>query len=98
MGYKDSIKGLKETLNSLLTADNTEQITKAVSVIDELEKIHDNDEKEKVALKDRIVDIVRNTSFKDDGTGGKSEKLTDEPKDLDESIKENVANIIKNRK
>ena len=97
MGYKDSIKGLKETLNSLLTADNTEQITKAVSVIDELEKIHDDDEKEKVALKDRIVDIVRNTSFKDE-KGGTPEKLVEEPKDLDESIKENVANIIKNRK
>lgn len=95
--HEDSIKNLKDTLNSLLNADNTEQITKAVSELDELAKIHADDEKEKVELKDRIVNLVRNTSFKDE-KGGTQEKLVEEPKDLDESIKENVANIIKNRK
>lgn len=95
--HEDSIKNLKDTLNSLLNADNTETITKAVSELDELEKIHADDEKEKVELKDRIVNLVRNTSFKDE-KGGTPQKLVEEPKDMDASIKENVANIIKNRK
>ena len=96
--YEESIANLKAKLNSLLTAENTETITKAVSELDELAKIHADDEKEKVSLKDRIVDIVRNTSFKDDVKGGASDRLTDEPKDMEVSIRENVANIIKNRK
>ena len=96
--HEDSIKNLKETLNSLLTAENTDTITKAVSELDELAKIHADDEKEKVELKDRIVNLVRNTSFKDEGGKDSPDKLTPEVKTIEKAIEDNVAKIIKERK
>ena len=97
MDYSEAINNLKESLKSLMTAENTEQITKAVSQVDELEKLHANDTKEITSLKDRIVEVVKNTSFKDVSKDNPN-KLLDEPMDMEKSIKENVAKIIKERK
>lgn len=97
MDYRDRTKTLKDLLNSLLTADNTDTITRAVSELDELEKIHESDETEKLHLKDRIVDIVKNTSFKEENKVSES-KLVEEPKDIDTALSENLAQIIKNRR
>ena len=97
MDYSEAINNLKESLKSLMTAENTEQITKAVSQVDELEKLHADDTKEITSLKDRIVEVVKNTSFKDVPKDNPN-KLVDEPMDMEKSIKENVAKIIKERK
>ena len=99
MDYKDNVNNLKDTLKSLLTDENTDIITKAVSQVDELTKIHEEDSNQITHLKDRIVDIVKNTSFKDvSQESTQNQKLVNEPKDIETALKENVANIIKNRK
>ena len=98
MDYKENVNNLKETLKSLLTDENTDVITKAVSQVDDLAKLHEEDSTQITHLKDRIVDIVKNTSFKDVSSDNKPDKLVDEPMDLDKALEENLAKIIKERK
>ena len=95
--YGELIKNLKDNLNSLLTADNTELITQAVSELDELSKLGDDKDKEILGLKDRIVDIVKNTSFAENP---KSEEkhLVEEPKDIDKAFEDGIAKIQENRR
>lgn len=95
--YGELIKNLKDNLNSLLTADNTDLITQAVSELDELSKLGDDKDKEILGLKDRIVDIVKNTSFAENP---KSEEkhLIEEPKDIDKAFEDGIAKIQENRR
>lgn len=97
MDYKEKIASLKENLNSLLTAENTDTITKAVSQLEEIEKIHESDNAEKQELKNRIVDIVKNTSFKDVKDGN---KIDEHPQvvDVDVAISQAINKIKENRR
>lgn len=95
--YGELVKSLKDNLNSLLTADNTDKITQAVSDLDELTKLNDDKDKEILGLKDRIVEVVKNTSFADKPKN-EDKHLIEEPKDLDKAFEDGLAKIQENRR
>lgn len=96
MTFKEKCQALKGSLKELLTADNTDQITKAVSEIDSMESLYEESEKEKQSLKDKMIDIVKNTSFSEKSPS--SDKTLLEKKSVDEALKDGLAKIISNDK
>lgn len=65
MSFEEYLSSLKKRLESLMTADNTETITSAVKDLDELNKLHGETTNEVSSLKNKIVDIVKGTTFHD---------------------------------
>lgn len=94
--YDEICNNLKQQLESLLNADNTEQITKAVASLDELSKEHEATAVENSNLKNKIVDIVKGTTFKEQS----KETNPLEPEralSLDEALKQAEKQILENR-
>lgn len=58
------IQEMKESLKTMLNADNVEQITALDKQLDKIDEAVDGKDKEITGLKDKIVDYVKNTSFK----------------------------------
>ena len=84
------IQKIKDGLKELLTADNTEQIT---SLDKELDKVLDESKQkdsEIKSLKDKVVDIVKSTSFKS-ATNPSDDDIAPEHKELDDVLMEELA-------
>ena len=81
--FTDTIMKLKDGLKELLTAENTEAITSLDKELDTLVETHETSEKQLQEVKDKLVDVVKNTSFK-----GAPEDVTktEEPLTIDEAI------------
>lgn len=94
--YQDTINSLKDQLQNLLTAENTDTITKAVSTIDELEKIHQETVGENSNLKNKIVEIVKGTTFKQQS---ESKELPDDSVlTVEEACRQAEKELLQNRK
>lgn len=94
--YEELLNSLKDQLKNMVTADNTETITKAVGIIDELGKVHKEALDENSKLKDKIVDIVKGTTFKD-SLEGKAQG-EDTPLTFEEACKQAEKEILEKRK
>lgn len=95
--YKTIYNDLKNQLQSLLTADNTEAITKAVSSLDELSKEHESALTENSNLKNKIVEIVKGTTFKSQSDEAK-EHEDQEPLSFEEACKQADKELLENRR
>ena len=90
----EELNYLRSKLKDMLNADNTEAITDLSKHIDALENEAKAQETKVSELKDKLVDYVKNTSFK----GAPEETIEDEHKSLDDILQENLAKIVNNRK
>lgn len=94
--YDELMTQAREELKNLLTADNSEQITKVVATLDELANAHKQTTDENSNLKNKIVDIVKGTTFEKQS----EETGSFEPQralSLDEALKQAEKEILKNR-
>ncbi|MBR2557471.1 MAG: hypothetical protein IKE95_03730 [Methanobrevibacter sp.] len=94
--FDEKMNNIKEQLKSLLTADNTEQITKAVASLDELSTEHNATVNENSNLKNKIVEIVKGTTFKEQSKETNSLEPEREVS-LDEALKQAEQKILQER-
>ena len=92
--FEELYNNLKSQLEEMLTADNTDTITNLVKGLDEIKEQHNAQEEEMKGLKDKMVDIVRNTTFSKEPPKLDSE----EPKSIDDVLQEQLNKIIEKRK
>ena len=94
--FYEKMNNIKEQLKSLLTADNTEQITKAVASLDELSNEYQASVNENSNLKNKIVEIVKGTTFKEQSK--ETDSLEPEREvSLDEALKQAEQKILQER-
>ena len=94
--YDELMAQAREELKNLLTADNSEQITKVVATLDELANTHKQTTDENSNLKNKIVDIVKGTTFErqsEDANAYEPQKALS----VDEALEQATKEILKNR-
>lgn len=91
--YNEIHESAKDLLKQNLTADNSEVITLLSTKLDELEQEHEKLEEEISQLKDKYVENIKATTFKD----APKDEVLDEPKSLDDAIADSVNKIINER-
>lgn len=91
--FEEKYNAFKEFLKGSLSADNVDFITNLTTQLEELKTEHKAVEEENNSLKDKIVDYVKNTTFKEP-----PKEIQDNDKSIDELLDEGIENIIKNRK
>lgn len=91
--FEEKYNEFKEFLKGSLSADNVDFITNLSTHLEELNTEHKAVEEENGKLKDKIVEYVKGTTFKEPP---KEEIDTD--KSIDELLEEGIDNILKNRK
>ena len=90
----DELNNLRSKVKDMVTADNTEAIAELTSHIDTLENEFKEQDKKMSEYKDKIVDIVKSTSFKEKP----KDDIIEEHKSLDDIMADNLDKIIKARK
>lgn len=91
--YSKLSDSFKELLKKNLTAENADMITQMSTKLDELNKEHEKTVEENSSLKNKIVDYVKNTTFKE-----QPKEDFDEPKSVDDVLADSVNKIISERK
>ena len=96
--WKDILTETKSQLKALLNDKSSqEQITAITSLdkyLDNLNEVYNQKEEEVNSLKDNLIDMVKNTSFKVDNSS--SDDIIDQnPKSMDEILKEELEKIAK---
>lgn len=89
--FEEIINELNESLKSVLTADNSETMVKISDNLNELKERNNFLEGENLKLKDKIVDVIGNTHFKEQPIN----ENQDEPLSLDEAINKELENLQK---
>ena len=98
MTFKEIINSVKDLLKEHLTADNTEFISKVDKELDNLSTTHEETEKELSSVKDKLVDVVKNTSFKKEDSQEEDVSDTKGAMSLDEAIESSLKEIQNQRK
>ena len=96
--WKDILTETKSQLKALLNDKSSqEQITAITSLdkcLDNLNEVYNQKEQEVNSLKDNLIDMVKNTSFKVDNSS--SDDIVDQnPKSMDEILDEELKKIAK---
>lgn len=90
MKFEEMYQQMCDKLKSQLTADNTEMIQELKQGLDNLKSAHESVVEENSKLKDKIVDQVKFTSFKED--------LREDPAGQPLTVDEALAQALKNLK
>ena len=64
MTFEETLNEIKEVLKNSVTAENAEKVASLDKKLDVLHDAHKSTIEENTKLKDRIVEIVQNTGFK----------------------------------
>ena len=65
MGFKDTLSALKALLKEKLDDTNLDLITEIDKGLDNLSEEHQKTEKDLVDTKDKLIEVVKASSFKD---------------------------------
>lgn len=84
--FKELVASYKALLKDNLNDTNLDLITKLDKGIDELSVKYEETEKDLVNTKDKLIEVVKNTSFKDDSEANQNPANTDEPMDIDKAL------------
>lgn len=84
--FKELVASIKGLLKDNLNDTNLDLITKVDKGIDELSVKYEETEKDLVNTKDKLIEVVKNTSFKDDSEANQNPAITDEPMDIDKAL------------
>lgn len=96
MAFKDLISNLKAVLKEKLDDKNLELFTQIDKDLDALTSEHEKTEKELSTTKDKLIEVVKNTSFKKEE--GDEPKDKDMPMDIDEALTESINEELKKKK
>ena len=96
--FQDAITLIKQILKDSLNDQNLDLITKLDKEIDNLSQTHEETEKELSSVKDKLIDVVKNTSFKDENGPKLPQDNTDEAMSVDEALEASLKEIEANRK
>ena len=96
--FKESMSRLKTLLKDKLSSDNLELFTEVDKGLDELSEAHTKTEEDLSSTKDKLVEVVKNTSFKDDSEPNDPNDNTDDPMDIDKALESAIDDTIKARK
>lgn len=96
--FKELMSNLKGVLKDKLSADNLELFTQIDKGLDELSESHEKTESDLSSTKDKLIEVVKSTSFKDDREPNTKEDDTDDPMDVDKALETSIEEIIKARK
>lgn len=96
--WKDILTETKSQLKALLNDKSSQEqisaITSLDKCLDNLNEVYNQKEEEVNSLKDNLIDMVKNTSFKVDNSS--SDDIVDQnPKSMDEILKEELKKIAK---
>lgn len=95
--FKELVAQYKSLLKENLNDSNIDLITKLDKGLDELSDSHKKTEEDLSSTKDKIIEMVKATSFKDSEPENPTDN-TDAPMDIDTALKESISEIIANRK
>ena len=95
--FKDLIAQYKELLKNNLNDSNIDFITKLDKGLDELSVSHNKTEEDLSSTKDKLIEVVKNTAFKDSEPENPTAD-TEEPMDIDSALESTINEIIANRK
>ena len=98
MAFKDTLASLKALLKEKLNDENLELFTEVDKGLDKLSEEHTKTEEDLVQTKDKLIEVVKNTSFKDDTEPSNKPADTDEPMDIDEALESSIEEILNKRK
>lgn len=96
--FKELMSNIKGLLKDKLNDTNLELFTEVDKKLDELSESHNKTEEDLSTTKDKLIEVVKNTSFKDDREHNTSEDDTDDPMDVDKALETSIDEIIKARK
>ena len=97
MTIKEIITSVKSLLKENLNDTNLEFITKLDKELDNISVEHEKTEKELVATKDKLIEVVKNTSFKDNSEPSTEPSNTNTPMSVDEALESAIEEVIQAR-
>ena len=95
---KELITSLKGILKENLNESNLEFITKVDKELDNISVEHDKTEESLTQTKDKLIEVVKNTSFKSDSEPSNEPSDTDKPMTIDEALESAIKEAIQARK
>ena len=96
--FKELMSGVKSMLKEKLNNDNLELFTQIDTELDKLSESHEKTESDLSKTKDKLVEMVKSTSFKDSEAEENHKDNTDEPMDIDEALELSIQETLANRK
>lgn len=97
--FKELIAQYKTLLKENLNDTNLDLITKLDKGLDELSDSHNKTEDDLSTTKDKLIEVVKNTSFKEDSEPYDKAigNTQDEPMSIDEALKSAIEETIRQR-
>ena len=95
--FKELMSGIKGLLKEKLNNDNLELFTQVDAELDKLSESHEKTESDLSSTKDKLVEMVKSTSFKDSEPENTHKADTDEPMDIDTALDEAINETISTR-
>ena len=96
--FKELMANLKELLKAKLNDENLELFTEVDKGLDKLSESHEKTESDLSSTKDKLIEVVKSTSFKDDREPNLPNDNTDDPMDIDKALETSIEETIKARK
>lgn len=97
--YSEILARTKALLKESLNDTNLDLITSLDKALDELSDAHKLTEEDLSSTKDKLIEVVKNTSFKDDSTPFKPvDQTQEEPMSLDDALASAIEETMNQRK
>ena len=96
--FKELMSNLKGLLKDKLNNENLELFTEVDKELDKLSESHEKTESDLSSTKDKLIEVVKSTSFKDDSEPSSSQDNTDAPMDVDKALENAIEETINARK
>ena len=96
--FNDIIDQVKQLLKDSLTAENTELITRIDKQVDNIVSAHKETEEKLSQTQDKLLEVVKETSFKSENEPNQPEGTQPEIPSLDKAFDDAFAEIESKRK
>ena len=96
--FKELMSSIKTMLKESLNGENLDLFTKVDTELDKLSESHEKTENDLSETKDKLIEMVKSTSFKDSEPEDNHKDNTDEPMDIDKALELSIQETLANRK
>lgn len=98
MAFKETLNALKQILKDNLTPENTELMTRIDKGLDDINVEHNTTEQKLSETQEKLLEVVKGTSFKLENEPDDNENKTEKLLDIDEAFDDALKEIESNRK
>ena len=95
---KELIAGLKSLLKDNLNDTNMDLFTKIDKGLDDISVAHEKTEEDLSLTKDKLIEVVKSTAFKDSEPEDNRGTTQDEPMDIDKALELAIQETISQRR